>query len=113
MGIFAYGKIPLMMFKNCPLKNGDGCKKCEGQGVITDRMGVSFPIICRRTYSELFNSSPTYMADKLSDISDFGFALMYFTDENEAEIENIIDDYTFGGAPEANFTRGLYYRNIL
>ncbi len=112
-GLFAYGRLPLMMFKNCPLKNGDGCKSCDGLGTITDRMGISFPIICNRGYSELYNSSPTYMADKLEDLSSFDFALLYFTDENKEQSKKIINDYIYGGVPEGNFTRGLYYRNIL
>lgn len=112
-GLFAYGRLPLMMFKNCPLKNGEGCKNCDGQGSITDRMGITFPIICRDTYSELYNSAPTYMADKLEDLSGFNFALLYFTDESEEDIEKIIHDYTYGGTPNGNYTRGLYYRNIL
>ena len=112
-GIFAYGRIPLMMFKNCPLKNGEGCQNCNGEGVITDRMGVSFPIICQNTYSELYNSAPTYMADKLADVSSFDFALLYFTSESKEEIKDIISDYAFGGTSDGNFTRGLYYRSIL
>lgn len=112
-GIFAYGRIPLMMFKNCPLKNGEGCQNCSGEGVITDRMGVSFPIICQNTYSELYNCAPTYMADKLTDVASFDFALLYFTNESKDEIKDIISDYTFGGISKGNFTRGLYYRNIL
>ncbi|MBP3706404.1 MAG: U32 family peptidase, partial [Clostridia bacterium] len=31
-GLFAYGRIPLMVLKNCPLKNGRGCKECDGVG---------------------------------------------------------------------------------
>ncbi len=112
-GIFAYGRIPLMMFKNCPLKNGDGCKNCNKEGKITDRMGVEFPIMCSGTYSELYNFLPTYMADKSDDISGFDFILLYFTNEGNEQIEKLIEEYTFGALPEGNFTRGLYYRNIL
>ena len=112
-GIFAYGRIPLMMFKNCPLKNGEGCQNCNGEGVITDRMGVTFPIICQNTYSELYNCAPTYMADKLVDVASFDFALLYFTNESKDEIKDIIYDYTFGGVSQGDFTRGLYYRSIL
>ncbi len=113
VGLFAYGKLPLMMFKNCPLKNGEGCKECNGQRSITDRKGVSFPIICRNNYSELLNFAPTYMADKLEDISSFEFALLYFTTESQEQIQKIITDYTYGGTPKGDYTRGLYYRNIL
>jgi hypothetical protein len=53
------------------------------------------------------------MADKLEDLSYFDFALLYFTDENKDQTKKIINDYIYGGAAEGNFTRGLYYRNIL
>lgn len=112
-GIFAYGRLPLMLLRNCPLKNGRSCDKCDKKGCLEDRINKRFPIVCRNGYSELLNSAPLYLADKLNEIKDIDFMLLYFTDETCSECEKIIGEYTFGGTPRGEFTRGLYYKNLI
>lgn len=112
-GIFAYGRLPLMAFKNCPLKNGRECKDCDKQGVITDRKNTEFPIRCRAFYSEMFNSKPIYIADRLSEIRNVDFLVLSFTTENSTEARNMIDRYLFSKDPINDYTRGLYYRDVL
>lgn len=112
-GIFAYGRLPLMAFKNCPLKNGRECKDCDKQGVITDRKNTEFPIRCRAFYSEMFNSKPIYIADRLSEIRNVDFLVLSFTTENSTEARNMIDRYLFSENPISDYTRGLYYRDVL
>lgn len=112
-GIFAYGRLPLMVTKNCPLKNGRECKTCDKKGFITDRKGIDFPIECRGNSSELLNSTPLFLADKKSDLNAFDFLLLWFTDESEKTAENIIKAYINGGKAPNEFTRGLYYKNLL
>ncbi|MBQ9355364.1 MAG: U32 family peptidase [Clostridia bacterium] len=112
-GIFAYGRLPLMAFKNCPLKNGRECKDCDKQGVITDRKNTEFPIRCRAFYSEMFNSKPIYIADRLSEICNVDFLVLSFTTESSAEAKNIVERYLFSEDPINDYTRGLYYRDVL
>ena len=112
-GIFAYGRLPLMLTKNCPLKNGRECKTCDKKGIITDRKNIDFPIECRSTSVEILNSAPLFLADKRADLSAFDFLLFWFTDESKENTAKIIGDYHIGAAPPANFTRGLYYRELL
>ncbi len=112
-GIFAYGKIPLMLTLNCPLKNGRNCKECDKHGFLTDRVGEKFPVRCKNSYSEVLNCKPIYLADKQNDISKFDFLILSFTDEKTEDINRIINAYKSGDTPDFEFTRGLYYRNVL
>ena len=112
-GIFAYGKLPLMLMRNCPVKNGIKCEDCDKNNVITDRMGIEFPIKCRAGFSEIYNSLPIWLADRLSECSGLDFMLLYFTDESTDYISKIIDMYKNGGTPPEKHTRGLYYRSVL
>ena len=112
-GIVAYGNIPLMIFKNCPLKNGISCDKCDKNGVITDRLGVEFPIRCRLGYSEMLNSVPIWLADRKDEYSHLDFVTLYFTRESKSEVADVIKGYKNGGPPLKKHTRGLYYRGTI
>ena len=111
-GIIAYGKVPLMITRNCPVKNRTGCEKCGKKGLLTDRKGYKFPVICS-SYPcvEILNPNPIVMSDKLSEIKT-DFIHFYFTDETEDEIRQIISLYKFNKFCEKNYTRGLYYRGV-
>lgn len=111
-GITAYGRLPLMLVKNCPVKNETGCKNCTGY--LTDRTGRKSPVMCSEEYSEIFNSSPIYMADRMNEISGVDFIVLSFTDENAEETAKIVENYICKNksCPE-NITRGLLYRGII
>ena len=112
-GLISYGKIPLMLFKNCPIKNGINCEECNGRNTITDRKGIEFPIRCRMGYSELLNSVPLWLADKQSLFSSVDFQILYFTNETKDELCKIISDYKNGKCCSDKYTRGLYFREIM
>lgn len=113
VGVLAYGRLPLMLTRNCPLKNGRTCAECDKKGFVTDRKGVRFPIMCRSGYSELLNSAPLYMADRLDEISDVDFLVLYFTNETSDEAEKIIKMYNTRAKAEGDYTRNLYYRDLI
>lgn len=112
-GILAYGNIPLMLFRNCPLKNGRSCDKCDKKGFITDRKNTKFPIRCRSGYSELLNSVPLWLADRKKDFIGLDFIVLYFTTEEQHETADIISAYNKGLPSDRNHTRGLYYRGVI
>ena len=112
-GLISYGKIPLMLFKNCPIKNGINCEECNGRNTITDRKGIEFPIRCRMGYSELLNSVPIMLSDKQSLFSSVDFQILYFTNETKDELCKIISDYKKGNSCSGKYTRGLYFREIM
>ena len=112
-GIKSYGNIPLMIFKNCPVKNGITCKECKQNGSITDRKGTVFPVRCRMGYSELLNSVPICLSDKQDLLSWLDFQILYFTKETNEQTEQIINDYIYKRIPEYKYTRGLYFRGVM
>jgi putative protease len=111
-GIIAYGRLPLMLVKNCPVKNETGCKNCTKS--LTDRTGRKSPVICCEEYAEIFNSSPVYMADRINELKGIDFLVLSFTDEPAEKVFSLINEYISGSpsCPE-NITRGLLYRGII
>ncbi len=114
IGLFAYGRLPLMLTRNCPIKNRTDCKHCQKSRCLTDRKGVAFPVQCNNGASELLNSRPIYLADKQQAFRNTDFSLLYFTTESADTVSQIAEAYDFGSAPtDGNFTRGLYFRGVL
>lgn len=114
VGIFAYGRLPLMLTRNCPVKNTKTCTECAGKSFLTDRMGVKFPVRCKNGFSEILNSTPIYLADKADDLSAFDFLILSFTVEEKEKIQNIINAYSHSHKKSvSDYTRGLYYKSLL
>ena len=111
-GITVYGRIPLMLTRNCPIKNGRTCAECKRNSEITDRMGISFPIKCFMGYSEILNSRPIYMADRMREIPSADILFFNFTTETTTEVKEILDAYNNNKKPQIEFTRGLLYRGV-
>lgn len=122
--VIAYGRLPLMLMKNCPIKAASGkCQKYKQIYTLRDRMGEQFPIICGHgCRAKLLNSKPIFMADKLQDIikTKINAVRLIFTVENSKECDTIINVYKkalgcsavenpFG---EQKFTRGHFYRGV-
>lgn len=111
-GITVYGRIPLMLTRNCPVKNGKSCADCRRNSEITDRMGIKFPVKCSFGYSEILNSRPTYMADRLLEIRECDILFFNFTTESTKEVERVLTAYESKEKPIGEFTRGLLYRGV-
>ncbi len=111
-GITVYGKIPLMLTRNCPVKNGKTCDECKRNGEITDRMGIKFPVKCNMGYSEILNSRPVYMADRMREIPPCDIHFFNFTTENSKEVADVLSAYKNKEKPNGEFTRGLLYRGV-
>lgn len=109
-GIIGYGYLPLMLTRNCPIKNHLGCAKCTGR--LTDRKGFEFAVKCNKyPCVEILNPVPIYMGDRQDEIHT-DFIHLYFTDESKAQVEKIIDMFKNGSAFEGKYTRGLTYRGV-
>lgn len=109
-GILAYGRIPLMAMRRCPISDGAPCgKHSEGCGKsVMDRRGNEMPILCGGNYVELLNPDLLIMSDRQEALKQFDFALLKFTDEKD--LAPIVDMYLNNGKPKGGLTRGLYYR---
>ncbi len=112
-GIISYGNIPLMLFKNCPVKNGKHCSECDKNGVLTDRKGIEFPVRCRMGYSELLNSVPLWLADKRNSFCGIDFEILYFTKETPERVREVIRGYTEFAEADCKHTKGLAFRGVI
>ncbi len=111
-GLLIYGRLPLMVTRNCPIRLS-GCRDCKGFGTLTDRKKEAFEVRCSgRKYSEIFNSRPVYLADRMEELSGFDYGLLYFTSEGPKQVDRILREYTILHEPMEQITRGLYYRNV-
>ena len=96
-----YGRLPLMLLEKCVIKElyGEkrGCEICfENSAKMTDRRGFVFPI--RRTWEHrniVFNSLPTYMADRQGELDAAGITDRHFifATESPDEVDKIIYAY--------------------
>lgn len=110
-GIIAYGRLPLMLTRNCPIKSQVGCKNCKK--ILTDRKGENFPVYCYDDYAEILNCNILYLGDKKDEIKAVDFMTMLFYDESAEEINKAVDDFFSEKNPPRDFTRGLYMRGVL
>ena len=105
--IFAYGKLPLMVTKNCPLKNGAACKNCNH--ILTDRKNKSFYVKCGLGYSEILNGNTTHIGS----LPNCDFVLLSFYNETQNEVEDIIKQYkTESFKITENHTKALYKSGV-
>ncbi|MCM1022802.1 MAG: U32 family peptidase [Prevotella sp.] len=108
--VIVYGRLPLMLTRNCPAKGARNCKSCPKS--LSDRTGRSFPVICGNGSSEIFNCVPLMMTDRLGDIP-ADILELDFTEESPGEIKRILGCLERGEkALENGYTRGLYYRGV-
>lgn len=111
-GIFAYGRLPLMLMHNCPIQAEQGCKGCSHG--LTDRKGQTLYTDCTRChaspdYAELFNSAVVWQADRLAACRHAAYLLLSMTDESPQQVLHILRAYCGEGdvTPPPRFTRGL------
>lgn len=114
-GILAYGRIPLMLTRRCPLSDGKPCGRKDlfgaGEscgGFITDRQGTKLPVLCGGNCVELLNPDVLIMSDKPEVLNRFDFAVIKYTTEDD--VSAVLDMYKRGIKPDGRLTRGLYFR---
>jgi hypothetical protein len=90
-GVIAYGKLPLMLTRNCPIKQAVGsCKSCTGH--ITDRTGRIFPVVCDGDSSEILNCDVLQLSDRLDEIHGASFIQLFFTNESKKDMSILLCD---------------------
>ncbi len=114
-GIIGYGRLPVMLTRCCPLQiSGKHCAVCKKKGgIMFDRLGNRFWVVCAGEASEVFNCRILYLADRLPELRGLDFITLMFLDETADEVRSITREYQAGGTPPEDFTRGLYYRGVL
>ena len=109
-GFIAYGRLPLMLNRRCPISDGKPCNKERCGKQITDRLGNKLDVICSENTVEILNSDVLILSDRLSEFKT-DFAVLRFTVEDD--ISEVITAYLNGDKPFIKkYTRGLYYRGV-
>jgi len=110
-GIVAYGRLPLMVTRRCPINDGKPCQKGENcGGYLKDRKGEKILTLCSNTV-ELLNPDILTVANRISDFDTCDFFIMRFT--HEKNIKEVTELFKRGEKPAENSTAGLYYRGSL
>lgn len=113
-GVLAYGRLPLMLSRNCPAKNGTaGCASCKRDRMLVDRKREKFPLLCDYNCTEVLNCVPLCIFDKMDDFPGADFTVLRFSVENYVEKEEIFRLFREKKRITEPFTRGLYYRGVL
>ena len=109
-GIFAYGRLPLMLTRNCPVQAQVGCRNCRH--ALTDRKGAVLYTDCTRyaespDYAEIFNSAAVWLADRPRGYRSTAYALLAMTDESPERVRAVVSAYLHGTecAQPERFTR--------
>lgn len=122
-GVIGYGRIPLMLMKNCPLKAAGKCQHQNQRYRLRDRKNEEFPILCgEHCICELVNSKPLFMADRLDELTSLPLHSieLLFTIETAEECAAIAQTYhkALNGQHPQNpfgenaFTRGHFFRGV-
>ena len=89
-----YGRAPLMTLEKCVIKEIADCNVCaSGKAILTDRRGVSFPVLREWEHRNVvYNSLPTCMSDKQDVLERNGITNRHFifSVESKKEVEEII-----------------------
>ena len=92
-----YGRIPLMIVEKCVASEINTCSECnDGKATLVDRRGFTFPVLREFEHRNvIYNSAPTYMADRENDILRAGITNQHFvfSVENTSEVDYIISCY--------------------
>ena len=105
----AYGHMPLLLTRACPLHNVHSCAGCGRAGSLLDRKGMRFPVRCTgpdgaRT---VYNPSPLYWGDRRAALP-VKVPLLYFTIETQQRAGEVLALFEAGRPFDGPFTRGLY-----
>lgn len=115
LGIVAYGKLPLMLTRRCPIANGKPCghrsalaggESCGGS--LRDRHGNEIAVLCGGNSVELLNPDTLVLSDKPDTLRKFDFAVLRFT--TEVNVGEVLKMYQNQHKPGGKLTRGLYFR---
>ena len=102
-GIVAYGRLPLMLMRCCPLGGAKDCARCPH--VLADRTGRVLPILCGGQPdahgAQVLNADVLFLADRLPELAGFDFLSLSFTTESPAECARVYAAYARARAGQA------------
>lgn len=112
-GIMVYGKIPLMLTRNCPGKSaGLDCKTCKKTLKIRDRKSEDFAVFCDGTTCEILNCKILTLIDKLSTMFSTDVKYYLFYVDNSVETVENLEKFKDFAMLTVRKTNGLYSRGV-
>lgn len=102
LGAVIYGRLPLMLTRNCPIRNEVGCSKCTGQ--LIDRTGRAMPVACSKEYVEILNQDILCAQGEFDFLS---FGAVWLSDEDTHRTVAAVT-----GQKPSRPTWGLYHRGL-
>ena len=103
-GTIVYGRIPMMLLEKCVIREIASCEACgRGAAALTDRKGVRFPVLREGAHRNIvYNSVPTYMADREDqlDVAGIRHRHFLFSVEKAQTVDRILRAYRDGEPPE-------------
>lgn len=108
LALLAYGRLPVMMTRACPLQNVTDCAVCPKRGRLLDRKGEQLPVVCRGTVREIYNPIPLWMGERRHEMP-CDLLTLYFTWESPDRVRRVTEMFCAGQPFDEKFTRGLYY----
>ena len=108
-GAIVYGRVPLMLTERCYMSNG----RCGGvcpDVPLTDRKGARFPMVREWKHRNvIFNSIPTYMADRADVLAKYKIlgGHFVFSNETRAEVDAVIEAYRNGSPSRSGRIRRI------
>lgn len=113
VGLFVYGRQPLMLCRVCPRKSAAGsCAGCGAGGGLTDRRGMHFPVQCAGGCTELLNAVRLDLAAQTAELPETDFWYYHFTDERPEKVRQVLDRYARGIPAVGPTTRGRYRQGV-
>ncbi len=104
-----YGRLPLMLLEKCVGRELGSCRDCtEGKLLLCDRRGMKFPVLREWEHrSVIYNSLPTYLADRMDELHSVGIVGEHyiFSTESPDEVAAVLEAYGKGTAPRGNVRR--------
>ncbi|MCQ4021458.1 MULTISPECIES: U32 family peptidase [unclassified Ruminococcus] len=113
-GAVSCGRLPLMVTRACPAKNGgQDCKSCNKQRYIIDRKRNRLPLKCDGFSTEVLNPVPTYAQHIFENADYLDFITLRFSLEGKDEIIKLYSAVRNSCHLSGDYTNGLYKRGVI
>lgn len=111
--VLAYGHMPLMLTRACPLHNVHTCRGCAREGRLIDRKGAAFPVRCSgpQGMRTVYNPVPLYLCDKAEAVQ-ADMLVLYFTVETPQRARRVLQMARQNAPFDEKFTRGLLFHGV-
>lgn len=112
-GIISYGRLPLMLTRNCPVKSGvNNCRTCKNTKKLQDRRNFEFPLYCDGNCTEVLNSVPINILERNNKkFSTYFYMEKHYVENSVEKVEKSVKNSS-KLLQKTTFTYGMYFRGV-